>query len=155
MELVRTQSSSSVSWRVTLFRRQFSSVTLHVQKWPQIGICLWMVTPPRLCLLQRASIWHLIKTKESSRYFAVSLSKAFLCANPKASCKTWHSIKMEACLHRLWSVQDTLETSQWLETRWLSITPEGCWMGKSSTVLKIIRSLLASISARVSRLDIV
>lgn len=52
--------------------------------------------------------------------------KCVLWTNLKASCKTWHSIKMETCLHRLWSVQGTLETGQWLEIKWPSITPEGC-----------------------------
>lgn len=76
--------------------------------------------------------------------------KCVFCANLKAYCTTWRSIKMEACLHRSWSVQDMLETSQWLETKWVSITLEGCWTGRSLTLLKIARSLLASVSAKVN-----
>lgn len=43
-----------------------------------------------------------------------------------------------------------LGTSQWLETKWPSIIPEGCWTGRSLTVLVIARSLLASMPARVT-----
>lgn len=61
------------------------------------------------------------------------------------------SVKMDACRCRLWSVQDTLETDQWSETKWPSITLGGCWTGRSLTALTIARSLLASVLARVNR----
>lgn len=60
------------------------------------------------------------------------------------------SVKMDACRCRLWSVQDTLETDQWSETKWPSITLGGCWTGKSLTALTIARSRLASVSPRVN-----
>lgn len=75
--------------------------------------------------------------------------------NIKAFCKIWRFFKVEANLHRLWSAQDILETSQWSETKWQSITPEGCWTGRSLTALKITRSLLASVPAKVNRSGII
>lgn len=58
---------------------------------------------------------------------------------------------METCRCRLLSVQDMLETDQWSETKWPSITLGGCWTWRSLTALTIARSLLASVSARVNR----
>lgn len=77
--------------------------------------------------------------------FSQTLRGSFLKKSLKAS------VKMDACRCRLWSVQDTLETDQWSETKWPSITLRACWTGRSLTALTIARSPLASVSARVNR----